>query len=288
VHSEFFPAKRHEGLYEGKKIDLPITYNQTKNGEYRDLNWPEWVKEQRISWHGVDYMYHKTNELQELVTDYCETLLGVDDSIGSVLDYLDAKGSTHDSLVIYMGDNGFSWGEHGLIDKRHFYEESARVPLIMSYPAAIQGGQTNKSLLLNTDIAPTILDYANADIPEYYVGKSAKPTFNQEETYVLRDTIFYEYYWEYDFPMTPTTFGVRDDRYKLIRYQGIWDRNEFYDLKNDPEEMYNLIEVGMHQEKIVIMTESLYDWLEDTNGMTIPLKRTVKHRWGDYRHKGQY
>lgn len=288
VHSEFFPAKRHEGLYEGKKIDLPITYNQTKNGEYRDLNWPEWVKEQRISWHGVDYMYHKTNELQELVTDYCETLLGVDDSIGSVLDYLDAKGSTHDSLVIYMGDNGFSWGEHGLIDKRHFYEESARVPLIMSYPAAIQGGQTNESLLLNTDIAPTILDYANADIPEYYVGKSAKPTFNQEETYVLRDTIFYEYYWEYDFPMTPTTFGVRDDRYKLIRYQGIWDRNEFYDLKNDPEEMYNLIEVGMHQEKIVRMTESLYDWLEDTNGMTIPLKRTVKHRWGDYRHKGQY
>jgi hypothetical protein len=52
--------------------------------------------------------------------------------------------------------------------------------------------------------------------------------------------------------------------------------------------MYNLIEVGMHQEKIVRMTESLYDWLEDTNGMTIPLKRTVKHRWGDYRHKGQY
>ena len=88
--------------------------------------------------------------------------------------------------------------------------------------------------------------------------------------------------------MTPTTFGVRDSQYKLIRYHGVWDRNELYDLKNDPHEMYNLIENPDHQDRIISMTGALYDWLSDTNGMLIPLKRTIKHRWGDYKHMGQY
>ena len=288
VHASFLPAKRHERIYEGKKIKLPVSYEQTKNGEYKRLNWPEWVKEQRISWHGVDYMYHKSIDLHEQVTDYCETLMGVDDSIGAILDYLESSNQSDESLLIYMGDNGFSWGEHGLIDKRHFYEESTRVPLLFHYPAVIKPGQVNRSLILNTDIAPTILDYAKAEIPSYYVGKSIKPTFNVEEVIKLRDTIFYEYYWEYDFPMTPTTFGVRDAQFKLIRYHGIWDRNEFYDLKNDPYEINNLIESKVHQKKIIQMTEALYSWLKKTNGMQIPLKRTVKTRWGDYRHPDQY
>ena len=288
VHSQVQPAKRHLDIYDGKEIVLPPNYNQTKTNEYIKLNWPEWVKDQRYSWHGVDYMYHQDINIHELVSDYCETLMGVDDSIGSVLDYLKNSNLSDNSLMIYMGDNGFSWGEHGLIDKRHFYEESARVPLLMRYPNAIDGGQVNKSLITNTDIAPTILEYAKAEIPDHFVGYSAKPTFNQKEIFVLRDVLFYEYYWEYDFPMTPTTFGVRDSNFKLIRYHGIWDKNEFYDLKNDPFEMVNLITHPDHQEKIISMTNSLYDWLENTNGMKIPLKRTVKHRWGDYKHMGQY
>ncbi|MGB5782162.1 MAG: sulfatase-like hydrolase/transferase, partial [Eudoraea sp.] len=58
VHAGFQPAKRHKGIYKGKKIKLPATYEQTKTGKYRDLKWPQWVADQRISWHGVDYMYH--------------------------------------------------------------------------------------------------------------------------------------------------------------------------------------------------------------------------------------
>ncbi len=288
VHQEFFPSKRHEGIYEGNKIKLPPTYEQTKTGAYKELKWPEWVKNQRISWHGVDYMYHKSGSIHELVTDYCETLMGVDDSVGAILDYLENAELSENSLVIYMSDNGFSWGEHGLIDKRHFYEESARVPLLMRFPDAIKGGQINTSLISNADIAPTILDFAQAEMPDYFVGESAKETFNHIESTSKRKKIFYEYYWEYDFPMTPTTFGVRDSQYKLIRYHGVWDRNELYDLKNDPYEIHNLIESPIHQERIISMTSELYDWLKDTNGMLIPLKRTIKHRWGDYKHMQQY
>ena len=95
---------------------------------------PDWVKSQRESWHGVDYSYHgRPWDVQ--VRKYCETLRSVDESIGSVLDYLKEAGLDDNTLVIYMGDNGFAWGEHGLIDKRQFYEESVRVPMLVRCPS---------------------------------------------------------------------------------------------------------------------------------------------------------
>lgn len=288
VHAEFAPAERHKGIYANKQIELPATFDQTTTSAYKDLLWPEWVKQQRYSWHGVDFMYHQKRNLHEQVVNYCETLLGVDDSIGRILDYLDAEGLAESTLIIYMGDNGFSWGEHGLIDKRHFYEESGKVPLLMRYPAGIDAGQTVEQLTNNTDIAPTILDYANVEPPKHFVGRSISDIINGKAIDNWRANIFYEYYWEYDFPMTPTTFGMRDDRYKYIRYHGIWDRNELYDLENDPDEMHNLIEAPEHQARIQKMVGQLYDWLADSDGMQIPLKRTIKHRWGDYRHPKQF
>jgi membrane-anchored protein YejM (alkaline phosphatase superfamily) len=88
VHAEFYPAQRHKGMYAGNKYPLPSTYWQTLNDDYKKLNWPEWVKQQRYSWHGVDYMYHGHYDINEMVQRYCETLMAVDESIGDVLNYL--------------------------------------------------------------------------------------------------------------------------------------------------------------------------------------------------------
>ncbi|TKG96964.1 DUF4976 domain-containing protein [Puteibacter caeruleilacunae] len=287
VHAEFQPARRHKGRYQGKKITLPATFEQTKNGKYRELKWPEWVKRQRVSWHGVDYMYHGNADFNEMIQRYCETLLGVDESIASVMDYLKKEGLDKSTLVIYMGDNGFSWGEHGLIDKRHFYEESVKVPFLVRCPELFEGGKKMEQMVQSIDIAPTVLEMAGLQKPEYMPGESfARILKGNDKDW--RDRIFYEYYWEYDFPMTPTVFGVRTDKYKYIRYHGIWDRNELYDIENDPDEMYNLIDKPEHQELVKKLANELYDWLEDTDGMDIPLKRTVKYRWGDYRHEDQY
>ena len=86
------------------------------------------MKAQRESWHGVDYMYHGDISFDEFFHRYTETLMGVDDSVGAVLDYLDASGLAKDTLVIYMGDNGFSFGEHGLIDKGISMKNLQRYP----------------------------------------------------------------------------------------------------------------------------------------------------------------
>ncbi|WP_223818213.1 sulfatase [Mucilaginibacter rubeus] len=283
VHAPMQPAKRHLGLYKNLKYPLPSTYYQTQTDEYKKLGWPEWVKQQRYSWHGVDYIYHTHQNVEELVQSYCETLLGVDESIGQVMDYLKKEGLDKNTLVIYMGDNGFSFGEHGLIDKRHFYEESVKVPFLVRCPDLFSGGKTINKMVQNIDIAPTILQAAGLKQPTNMPGKSFIQLLKGDSTQ-WRDKIFYEYYWEYDFPMTPVIYGVRTDKFKYIRNQGVWDTNELYDLEKDPAERVNLIAKPEYADTVKKMANELYDWLEQTGGMQIPLKRTVKHPFGDYRH----
>jgi N-acetylglucosamine-6-sulfatase len=312
VHANFSPAKRHRGIYKKEAISLPASFRtsdtqitgkrstdlsidkeQSKKAPLKGEDYygkgrtPDWQKMQRESWHGVDYMYHGEMDFADFYRRYCETLLGVDESIGGVLSYLDKEGLAESTLVIYMGDNGFSFGEHGLIDKRHFYEESAKVPFLIRCPELFEGNRTLEPMIQNIDVAPTILEVAGIQKPDQMHGHSILPLLKGGEVQ-WRDKIFYEYYWEYDFPHTPTMHGVRTSRYKLIRYQGIWDTNEFYDLQEDPDEMNNLIASPKHQVMIEQLTGEIYDWLESTGGMQIPLKRTVKKRFGDHRNEGLY
>jgi arylsulfatase A-like enzyme len=312
VHANFSPARRHAGTYANEPISLPPSFRTSdtqvkgkrstnlsidrepiRKDPYHDEEYygkgrtPDWQKMQRESWHGVDHMFYGTIDFAGFYRRYCETLLGVDESVGALLNYLDREGLTESTLVIYMGDNGFSFGEHGLIDKRHFYEESAKVPFLIRCPELFSGNRTMEPMIQNIDVAPTILEVAGIQKPEQMPGNSILPLLSGKEV-VWRDKIFYEYYWEYDYPQTPTMHGVRTNRYKLIRYHGIWDTNELYDLQEDPDEMNNLIASPEHQALIEELTGEIYTWLETTGGMQIPLKRTVKKRFGDHRNKGLY
>lgn len=269
VHAMFEPAKRHFGKYENVELEYPPSMANTEEN-YRGK--PRWVKEQRNSWHGVDYLYHGEMDFDTFYRRYCETLLAMDESIGRVFDSLKQAGLEQSTLVFYMGDNGFSFGEHGLIDKRHMYEESIRVPLLACCPEMIQPGTKVTQLVQNIDIAPTILEAAGLQTPQEMDGRSFLPLLKGEEV-PWRDAIFYEYYWERPFPHTPTVHGIRTDRYKYMRYYGIWDIDELYDLQEDPQEMHNLIHSPEHQELVKAFADRVYDWLEQTNGMQIPLRR---------------
>ena len=269
VHAMFKPAKRHLGKYENVKLEYPKSMANTEEN-YKDK--PAWVREQRDSWHGVDYMYHGQMDFDTFYRRYCETLLGVDESIGRVLDCLKEIGQADSTLVFYMGDNGFCFGEHGLIDKRHMYEESMRVPMLAYCPEIIKPGTVVKKLVQNIDIAPTILEAAGLKTPDYMDGRSMLPLLKGKEI-PWRDAVFYEYYWERNFPQTPTVHGIRTERYKYMHYHGIWDIDELYDLQNDPEEMHNLIKKPEYQKLIKQLKKRVFDWLEETNGMLIPLRR---------------
>lgn len=282
VHAMFKPAKRHLGLYDDVKIEYPESMADT---EQNYLGKPRWVREQRNSWHGVDYMYHGTMDFDTFYRRYCETLLGIDDSIGCILDCLEETGLDRSTLVMYMGDNGFSLGEHGLIDKRHMYEESIRVPFLASCPGLIEPGSTIPRMVQNIDIAPTLLDLAGVDIPDYMDGRSMLPLFKNENTPSWRDLIFYEYYWEWNYPQTPTVHGVRTDQYKYMHYHGIWDDDELYDIEKDPDEMHNLFHEPEYQDMVNGLNNRVFQWLEETRGMNIPLRRTKGERKADRKLK---
>lgn len=269
VHAEFIPAERHKGRYKDAKFTYPPT--MAAEGDMAQSR-PMWVKNQRNSWHGVEYPYHSTLDIAEYYQRYAETLLAVDESVGRVLDELKRRGELDSTLVIYMGDNGFAFGEHGLIDKRTAYEESMRVPLLARCPELFSGGRTVKEVVAGLDIMPTVMDAARAAIPAGLDGKSWLPVVAGQKT-EWRKELLYEYYWERNFPQTPTMHALRGDKFKFIRYQGIWDLDELYDLEEDPLESRNLISSEKYKPVVDQMRKRLFDILEETGGMNIPLQR---------------
>ncbi|MEJ7766910.1 MAG: sulfatase [Chitinophagaceae bacterium] len=265
VHAEFQPADRHAGKLKDHNFLPPATMMP---GVHQDA--PMWVKNQRNSWHGVEFPYHSNLDIGEYYKRYAETLLGIDESVGRILDYLKEQNLQESTLVIYMGDNGFQFGEHGLIDKRTAYEASMRVPMLAYAPGYIKQGTLVKEVVANIDIAPTILEAAGLKAPAYMDGKSFFPLLAGKQI-TWRKGLLYEYYWERNFPQTPTIHALRGDRYKYVHYLGIWDTDELYDIQADPHEMVNLIRSPEHQKTVKDMNRQLFDILKDTQGMYMPL-----------------
>lgn len=292
VHAEFYPAKRHEGKYKDVPVVCPpsmyltatdssktygiVTPPQT-NVNYRDI--PKWVRNQRYSWHGVDYMYHGAIVFDDFYRRYHETLQAVDESIERVINWVQSQGLQNNTMVVYMGDNGFSFGEHGLIDKRHAYEESMRVPLLIWAPGMVKPGSVVEQIIMNVDLAPTFLELAGINKPKQMQGYSFADILKNKNVPWSRDKVFYEYYWESAFPQTPTMFAIRTDQYKYIYYNGIWDINELYDLKADPYEMNNLIRDTSYRKTGMELRTELFNWLQQTGGLQIPLKKAAGARF---------
>ncbi len=269
VHADFVPADRHRGRYENNV--LPIKTPTVAEMDAGNL--PMWVRNQRNSRHGVDFGYNIKDFSPEVYyRRYCESLLAVDDSVGRLKKFLDENGLSDNTIVVYMGDNGFQFGDHGLIDKRVAYEASAKVPLLITAPGRVPAGQKFSGLVGNIDIGPTLLEAAGAPALAKADGISfwsalcaAKPEQLQ------RKNLLYEYYWERNYPHTPTLHAIIGGRYKYIRVHGLWDRDEFYDLESDPGEMNNLIESAEHAQRIEEMNQQLWTMLFESGGREVPL-----------------
>lgn len=266
VHALFEPAKRHKSKYQGIEIKLPANMEDTPEN-YRGK--PRWVRDQRNSWHGVDFPYHSNLDVAQYKMEYHRTLSAVDDSIGRIRSWLEKNNLSENTIVILMGDNGFMFGEHGLIDKRNAYEESMRVPLIAVGPG-FEGGKTIEEVISNLDIAPTMLELADVEKPDQFQGRSfLKLAGNEKLSEPWNNEFVYEYFWEYNFPQTPTTFAVRTDKFKLIQYHGIWEREELYDIVNDPTEMNNLIDVPEFLETKIFLRSRIYELSANQNGQHV-------------------
>jgi N-acetylglucosamine-6-sulfatase len=281
VHANFTPEEKYENSLKDFAFQRPASEQATPG----DLLKPRWLRDQRNSWHGVDFPYHSELDIEQYYKRYCETLLSVDDSIGRVLQQLKDMGIYDETLVIYMGDNGFMFGEHGLIDKRVAYETSMRVPMLAQCPALIKQGTVLDQMIANIDVGPTVMEAMGLRTPSHMDGTSFLPLLRGENI-SWRDRFLYVYYWEKNFPQTPTTFALRTPTAKYITYYGLWDTDEFYDLSADPDESRNLINDPVRGKEANRMEDELYRMMGELGGMDIPLNQP-KGGFNDKRLRGR-
>lgn len=196
--------------------------------------------------------------------DYLGTILAVDDSINDLLNYLDSNGLSENTLVIYVGDQGFYLGEHGLYDKRWIFEESMRMPLVMRWKGRIPAGTRSQAMVQNIDYAPTLLEAAGANTPENmrtFDGESLMPLFATGEAPQFADRpLYYAFYEQPGEHNAPRHDGIRTARYTFAH---IWTptpeerrvgmrkpENEWLliDNEKDPQQMRNVAQDPEYKE----------------------------------------
>jgi arylsulfatase A-like enzyme len=265
VHSDPLPAPRHVDQYDG--VDFPVPASAANTPENNEGK-PRWVYEQRNTWHGIDFFYNSDVQMGDYLRYYYGALSSVDDSMGRIFAYLQEHDLAQNTIVVFTSDNGFLIGEHGLIDKRNAYQPSVRVPFLVWGPGRIPAGQVNQARLRNLDYAPSFLELAGAQIPQQFEGSSAAGlwTGRTAASDWQPGDFVYEYYWEYNFPHTPTTFAITRGNMKYIQYYGVYDRDELYDLAADPDEMHNLADNPQYAPLKQELRLALYQQLANSDG----------------------
>ncbi|MCL4484056.1 MAG: sulfatase [Bacteroidetes bacterium] len=194
---------------------------------------------------------------QTMYKGYYRQIANLDENVGRILDYLEQTGLDENTIVIYTSDNGWFLGDHGLFNKMWMYDESMKIPLLISYKGHIMNGQKNESFISSLDFAPTLLDYAGVEIPGSMQGRSIRPILEGSVPEDWRTSFFYHYFDQFG---VPEHYGLRTEKFKLINFvgPGISDW-EFYDLKNDPKEMKNQINNPAFKQTINSLKTELSD-----------------------------
>ena len=240
IHEPFTPAPRHQGHFADLYIPRADSAEDVEGK-------PQWLKNQRESWHGADRDWglghtsvNNYGDFEGFFRRYSECMLAVDESVGNIYETLERLGKLEDTVLIYYSDNGYMMGEHGLIDKRVMYEESIRVPAFVHWPDQIDEPSISSEFILNVDLGPTILDLAGVPVPASMHGRSFVPLI-EGDTSSWREAFVYEYFVDPKAVQTPTIFGLRTKEYSYMTYHGVWDRYELYDMVNDPKQYNNLL-----------------------------------------------
>jgi len=259
-HRPWQPDAAHAGMF-AEPIPIPPTFaddyaTRTSSTRRALMRLAEGLNEADLKQpppDGLTYDELARWKYQRFMEDYLACVASVDDNVGRVIDWLERRGQFDDTLLMYASDQGFFLGDHGWFDKRFMYEESIRMPFLLSYPRLLPGGQVFDGIVTNVDMAQTILDAAGVGHHPRMQGRSFWGDLMGAPTSEPAGGMYYRY-WEHDdrFHRVPAHYGYRTARYKLIYYysDGLglpgtgpftyppeW---ELYDLDDDPAELRNV------------------------------------------------
>ncbi|SDE93081.1 sulfatase [Terriglobus roseus] len=235
-HAPYFRARRHLDLYNGVKIPKPASFDDDLKG-YPGKPTPFKTADNKI---GTTDTGDAVRSIEELCKDYYSGLVAIDENVGRIFKHLDDTKAMDDTAVIHSSDHGYLLGEWRLFDKRLMHEPSIRVPMAIRYPNRVKAGAVKKEMVLDVDIAPTVMDLVGLPIPKQFQGRSMLDVVDNKGP-AWRKEWLYDYY---EFPGAENVAphrGVRTDTHKFIQwYTQSPQEFELYDLKNDPNEAHNL------------------------------------------------
>ena len=211
-----------------------------------------------------------TFKYQRYIKRYLRTIASIDESVGTLLKYLDDRKLTENTLVIYTSDQGFFLGDHGWFDKRFMYEESLQMPFLVRYPREISSSIICNSLCCNVDFAPTFLDFAQLPTPNYMQGKSIRPLLLGQDQEKWSNLAYHRYWMHKDADHNAYAhYGIRDRDYKLIYWynegfdlpganEGGEEKEwELFDCTEDPLELFNVAKDSKYSEVFKKMKQLL-------------------------------
>jgi N-acetylglucosamine-6-sulfatase len=250
-HGPFTPAERHKNALKDGAFKEPASWSidyadrplWQRRSDIYGRHYDKWVRSEgkpvpnRIA----PKVWKQKNPTR---LNMLRCLLAVDEGLGRVMDVLEAQKRLDNTVIIFMADNGYFFGEHRMGDKRLAYEESIRVPCAIRYPAMLKGGSRVEGMVANIDLAPTILELAGTPISRTIQGQSFVPVMQGQQA-GRTEPFLYAYYQEKYAPAIPTMQSIRTEDWKYISYpyesaaEGNFD--ELYHLGKDHHEMKNLV-----------------------------------------------
>ncbi len=253
-HAPFYRPKDLVNDLNGVAIPKPKTFDEDLDG-YKGK--PRAVAEADNKIGSSEVFSDDPRSLEELVKDHYTGVEDNDRNVGAVWQELERQKITAETAFLLSSDHGFFLGEHHLYDKRLMYEPSIRVPMMVRYPGHVQAGTKRDEMVLNLDMAPTLLDIAGLAVPVEMQGKSMLPLAEGKPNVEWRKDWLYEYYEYPGFENVKPCRGVRTERYKFVHFFVEPEEFELYDLKTDPDEKDNLYGKPGYEELTAHMKERL-------------------------------
>lgn len=228
---QYYWQSTSDTLYQHSVIPPPVLGD---NSYFKQLPVPVQDGYNRTRW---KWRFDTPEKYQQMVKGYYRMITEIDEEIGLIREELVKKGIAENTIIIVLGDNGYFLGERQLADKWLMYDLSIRVPLII-YDPRYQTANSISNMVLNIDIAATILDFADIQSPHEYQGESLRPYVTGSRQPDKRKSILVEHLWP--IKDIPSSEGIRTEKWKYFRYRYIQAPEELYDLENDPLEIHNL------------------------------------------------
>jgi arylsulfatase A-like enzyme len=269
-HAPFYRPKDLVTEFNGVPIPVPATFDEDRNN-YSGK--PRAVADADDKIGSSEVYSDDPRSLEELVKDHYAGVEDNDRNIGAVLQVIKDQNLLDKTAVLLSSDHGFFLGEHHLYDKRLMYEPSIRVPMMIRYPARVKPRTEVEDMVLNLDMAPTMLDLAGLPVPADMQGKSMMPLAEGQKDVPWRKDWLYEYYEYPGFENVRPCRGVRTSRYKYIHFYLEPEEFELYDLQTDPDERNNLYGKPGYEQLTAHLRDRLATLRKDTND-TFPYKPT--------------